>query len=57
MRTEYDYERAALEIIATGFPEAELFARGDPSLPGTPTELNALFERMADERAKQESMG
>ena len=57
MRTEYDYERAAREIIATGFPEAELYARGDPSLPSAPAELNALFERMADERAKQESVG
>jgi putative phosphoesterase len=57
MRTEYDYERAAREIIATGFPEAELFAHGDPTLPGSPAELNALFEGMADERAKHESVG
>ena len=54
-RTDYDYLRAAREIMATDFPNAEEFARGDPTLPSTPAEMSELFERMADERAKQAS--
>ena len=56
-RTEYDLERAARAIMSTDYPDAEEFARGDPSIPTTPAELNPMFERMAEEREKQGAVG
>jgi hypothetical protein len=54
-RTEYDVERAAREILASDYPRAEQFAHKDLLSPASPTEMSELFERMAEERAKQES--
>jgi predicted phosphodiesterase len=54
-RTDYDVEQAAREILASGYPDAEEFARKDLLSPASPVEMSELFERMAEERARQES--
>jgi putative phosphoesterase len=46
-RTEYDLERAAAAIQATGYPDAEQFAEQHVLHPATAAEATEEFERMA----------
>lgn len=48
-RTEYDVERAAEEIRASGLPGADEFARENVLNPPSASEATAIFERMAAE--------
>lgn len=50
-RTPYDFERAAAQIRASGYPDAEEFARENVLNPPPVSEGIALFEKAADERA------
>jgi len=51
--TDYDVQRAAREIMATSFPEAEEFAQKDVLAPSAAAEMSELFERWAREREEQ----
>jgi putative phosphoesterase len=46
-RTEYDLERAAASIRATGYPDADQFAEHHVLHPATAAEATEEFERMA----------
>jgi putative phosphoesterase len=50
-RTDYDRERAAARIRASGYPLATDFAENNVLRPPTAEEAIAVFERMAAERA------
>jgi hypothetical protein len=45
MRTAYDLEAAAARIRATGYPDADAFARESVLEPPTESPMTALFEQ------------
>lgn len=51
-RTTYNFERAADQVRAGGMPGAEGFARENVLASPAADEATALFERMAEERAR-----
>jgi putative phosphoesterase len=53
MHTSYDLERAAAQIRATAYPEADDFARKNVLQPGTEDEVIAVFERLAAEQRER----
>jgi putative phosphoesterase len=50
-RTTYDLERAAIQIRASGYPNAQDFADNNVLQPPSEEEAIAVFERMATQRA------
>jgi putative phosphoesterase len=46
-RTDYDIEKAAGQILASGFPEADEFVKETLLSPPDPTETSEFFERAA----------
>jgi putative phosphoesterase len=53
-RTDYDYERAAGRVRASGYPDAESFAAENVLDPPDATAAEGLFERMAIERGERD---
>ncbi len=51
-RTRYDIEAAAVQIAASGFPEAEQFARQNVLNPPSAGQAIQVFEEMAQQRAR-----